>query len=209
MTVAHAPDVETRDRLLEAATALFAELGYGKVTVRDICQRARANVAAVNYHFGGKTGLYDEVLNGAIATMQATTALAREQGAGQPPGEQLAAYVRVFVQRIAGGARTSRIHQLMMHEMSNPTPAFDRIVDEVIRPRMAYLDGIVAALLHCPPDDPRVSLCALSIHAQCMSLLNSHIGERISPALRITPSRLDDIAEHITRFSLAGIQRLV
>ncbi len=55
------------------AAHLFAEHGFDNVTVRDICQQARANVAAVNYHFGGKSGLYDEVLRWAIRIMQATT----------------------------------------------------------------------------------------------------------------------------------------
>jgi len=56
------PDLETRDRVLKAAERLFAERGFKKVTVRDICRAARANVAAVNYHFGDKQGLYREVL---------------------------------------------------------------------------------------------------------------------------------------------------
>src|SRR6185503_1763624 len=66
-------DRETRERLIESATRLFAERGFGKVTVREICKAARANVAAVNYHFGGKTGLYDEVVQSAIRTMHGTT----------------------------------------------------------------------------------------------------------------------------------------
>ena len=45
-------DRETRERLLKAAEALFAERGFKRVTVREICLAARANVAAVNYHFG-------------------------------------------------------------------------------------------------------------------------------------------------------------
>ena len=61
-----APDLETRERLLKAAERLIAERGYKKVTVRDICRAARANVAAVNYHFGDKEGLYRELLQIAI-----------------------------------------------------------------------------------------------------------------------------------------------
>ena len=208
MTVASAQDVATRERLQVAATRLFADLGFAKVTVRDICERAEANVAAVNYHFGGKLGLYEAVLRSAITTMQATTALAREAGAGRSPEEQLAGYVRVFVERIAGGAHNAWIHRLMMHEISDPTPALDLIVEQVIRPRMEYLGGIVAALLKCPAGDRRVALCALSVHAQCMALMNSQIGERLTPGLKITPSRLDEVAGHITQFSLAGIRRL-
>ena len=41
-------DQETRQRLLDAAARLFAEHGFEKVTVRDICKEAGANVAAVN-----------------------------------------------------------------------------------------------------------------------------------------------------------------
>jgi TetR/AcrR family transcriptional regulator, regulator of cefoperazone and chloramphenicol sensitivity len=202
--VADQRDQETRDRLLTAATRLFAEQGFGKVTVRDICQRANANVAAVNYHFGGKVGLYREVMQSAIRIMQATTALAREAGASGTPQERLTAYVQVFITRIAGG-HSSWIHQLMMHEISDPTPALDLVVDEVIKPRMDYLGQIVAELLHTSGDDPRVALCAMSVHSQCMAMMNSRVGERMNPALRITPERLRTVAEHITAFSLAGI----
>ena len=53
---------KTRQRLLEAAGEIFAEQGFRQTTVRDICARAGANVAAVNYHFGDKEKLYSEVL---------------------------------------------------------------------------------------------------------------------------------------------------
>ena len=66
-------DLETRARLLNAAARLFAEHGFARVTVRDICRKARANVAAVNYHFGGKDGLYQAVMRMAMETMQGTT----------------------------------------------------------------------------------------------------------------------------------------
>src|SRR5262245_3494612 len=48
----------TEKRLLEAAGEIFAEHGYRAATVRQICEKARANIAAVNYHFGDKEGLY-------------------------------------------------------------------------------------------------------------------------------------------------------
>jgi AcrR family transcriptional regulator len=55
------PD-KTRQRLLEAAGEIFAEQGFRKATVRDICARADANVASVKYHFGDKEKLYSEIL---------------------------------------------------------------------------------------------------------------------------------------------------
>ena len=78
-------DLETRERLVEDAARLFAERGFSRVTVREICKSAHANVAAVNYHFGGKNGLYDEVVQSAIRTMQGTTEAIQKAGEGQPP----------------------------------------------------------------------------------------------------------------------------
>ena len=54
--------IETEKRLLEAAGEIFAHYGYRAATVRQICEKAGANLAAVNYHFGDKEGLYLAVL---------------------------------------------------------------------------------------------------------------------------------------------------
>jgi len=52
----------TRGRILAAASHIFCEKGFDNTTVREICTEADANVAAVNYHFGDKQKLYNQVL---------------------------------------------------------------------------------------------------------------------------------------------------
>lgn len=52
---------DKRHRILLAAARLFAEKGFERTSVRDICQEAAANVAAVNYYFQSKENLYQEV----------------------------------------------------------------------------------------------------------------------------------------------------
>lgn len=200
-------DTATRARLLSTAARMFAERGFAKVTVRDICKKARANVAAVNYHFGGKLGLYHEVIQSAMREMQATTDAAREAGERQPPEAQLRAYIDVFLHRVVTN-RDNWIHPLMMQEMSDPTPAFDLVIKDVIRPRLAYLFGIIAELTGCPVDDARVARCAMSVQVQCLALLHNPTAGRINPAFERTPETLDAMADHIARFSLAGIRAL-
>lgn len=56
-------DPPTRQRILDAATALYAEHGFDNVSLRQITQRAAVNLAAVNYHFGGKEQLTAEVVS--------------------------------------------------------------------------------------------------------------------------------------------------
>ncbi|MBN2621431.1 TetR/AcrR family transcriptional regulator [candidate division WOR-3 bacterium] len=53
----------TRQRILDAATALFAQKGYHAVGIREITKIADVNIAMVNYHFGGKIGILKEIIN--------------------------------------------------------------------------------------------------------------------------------------------------
>jgi AcrR family transcriptional regulator len=205
---ASSEDRETRARLLHAASRLFAERGYARVTVRDICKKARANVAAVNYHFGGKDGLYRAVMRHAMETMQATTEAARAAGRDLPAAERIRAYVSVFADRLLGGHHETWIHQLMLREMSDPTPALAMVADEVLKPRMIYLSRAIAELLHCAPEDPRVVRCALSVTSQFNSLLWTRPVAKLLDADDAVPGTIDEIAEHIAGFSLGGMDAL-
>lgn len=60
---------DTRERLLNAAEQLFAEHGISGTTLRALTRVARVNLAAVHYHFGGKEGLLDAVVERRAAAM--------------------------------------------------------------------------------------------------------------------------------------------
>ena len=201
-------DGETRTRVLGVATRLFAARGFEKVTVREICREAEANVAAVSYHFGDKMGLYHEVLGQAIREMQATTEAARLEGDGQPSDEKLKAYVAVFLRRVVGQGRDSWIHQLMAHEMADPTAALDMVIDQVIRPRMAYLSALVADVLSAPIDDPRVLRCVLSVQSQFHGLMMNPVARKVAPDFNPDSETIEAWADHIYSFSLSGIRSL-
>ena len=197
-------DAETYDRLLAAGARLFAARGFKDVTVREICRAARANVAAVNYHFGDKLGLYREVLGKAIETMQATTEAARQAGAGLQPEQQLRAYVRVFLQRVVAQGGDSWIHQLMMREMADPTPAIDLVFDQVVRPRLAYLSDVVADILGLNADDEDVLRSVLSIQSQCHAAMPNPMSKRLVRDLT-GDTKLGELADHIADFSIGGL----
>lgn len=202
-----ANDRETRERLREAARTLFSERGFHKVTVREVCDAAKANVAAINYHFGDKLGLYMDLIDEAIVIMRESNRLAEEAGRGLPADERLRAFIHVFLGRLMGaGSKKTWLSQIMAREMDDPTPAMTRVVKEVIEPRMVYLGQAIAEMLDCPTDDPRVKRCFASIQGQVLIYRPHLVREKFLGSF--DQHDAEAIAEHIATFSLAGIRAL-
>ena len=95
-----APD--TRERLLESAGEVFAEQGFRRATVRQICDRAKANVAAINYHFGDKMGLYAAVMNHWFGVALEKYPPDMGLGPGATPQERLHVFVKSYLFRLLG-----------------------------------------------------------------------------------------------------------
>jgi len=199
------PDAETRLRILDAAARLFAERGFRKVTVREICGEAAANVAAVNYHFGDKLGLYREVLHPVIEAIRATTERARRAGEGQPPAERLRRYLVVYLRRVLLDAGHTITHRLISRELADPTPLFDDLIERGMRPRIEYLTALASELIGCPASDPRVAKTVASIQSQTIFYFPHPLSSRLGLAQKLTPEEVDRIARHIAEFSLGGI----
>lgn len=200
-------DQETRSRLLKVSERLFADRGFRNVTVREICRAARANVAAINYHFGDKLGLYREVLQSATDAMRATNAAARRAGEGRAPEEKLRAYLSIFLQGLLA-SNYETLHRLIHREMNDPTPLLDVFVEQSVRPRVEYLAGIVAELIGGKPTEQRVLRCVASIHSQSIAYLPNPIAARLGFSFKPTPSQIEEAARHIADFSLAGVRAI-
>jgi TetR/AcrR family transcriptional regulator, regulator of cefoperazone and chloramphenicol sensitivity len=200
------PEDPTQKRLLEAAGLEFAANGYESARIRKICERAGANVSAVNYHFGDKSELYvAAVLHahkcGADPDDDDGSSLA-------PPEEQLRCFIYHFLVRVlAVDAPDDWRRQLMLREMLNPTKAFEALLAELIRPRFLRLQGILRAL--CPGvDDRKLNALSFSVIGQCFhyrvagSFIEGLIGKDAREALD-----RDYLTDHITSFCLAALCR--
>lgn len=201
-------DLETRERLLRVGEKLFADRGFKRVTVREISQGARANVAAVNYHFGNKLGLYREVMQVAIDALRATTEAAKLAAAGCPPEERLRRFVHVYIRRLLTTTPDDWIHRLINQEIADPTPAIDAFVEQGVRPRLDYLAQVVSEIVGCPPSDARVVRSVVSLQAQSVAYLPNALAARLGLRPRLTPEEIEDVANHIAEFSLAGIHAI-
>ncbi len=208
----------TRHRLLDAAGEVFAEKGYRSATVREICRSARANVASVNYHFGDKLELYRAVLK--LAHQCSCEKYPPDFGLGPHPGpeERIHAFVRSFLLRIFDKGQPAWFGKLMSREILEPTAALDTLVSEEIQPKFSLLESIVSEISGSNPAGrgrrrgtlDSVRLAALSVVGQCLFYFHSRsILERLSPEDYGSPRVVEQLADHIARFSLAAIRGLV
>jgi len=213
MAVAHAGS--TKDRLLAAATELFAERGFHVTTARDIAARAGVNLAASNYHYGSKQDLYVEVLRRQFVEIRAELA---RRGARPPAGklrrltraelgQMLCARIKVMLDLLIGPP--PGLHgTLMQREMCDPSAALPVIVAELIQPLQRETQRIIAQLA---PDLPRreVERCAFSIIGQALFYRFAMPAVlRLWEAPGYAPGLAEELAGHITEFSLGGLQRL-
>ncbi|HKW31333.1 MAG TPA: CerR family C-terminal domain-containing protein [Verrucomicrobiae bacterium] len=200
---------ETRRQLLEAAGGVFAEVGFRNATVREICRRAGANVAAVNYHFGDKETLYAEVLRHSQQKAFEKYPPLLGVAADAPPEEKLRAFVRSFLLRIFDSGSTTQFGRIMSREMVEPTEALDLLLEVRIRPMADLLRGLVAEILDCSPDDEKIRLCCFSVVSQCVFYHHCRtMITRLFPEQRLDASVVEQLAGHIARFSLAAMKHL-
>lgn len=196
----------TAARILESAGHVFAETGFQAAKVRDICARARVNLAAVNYHFGDKLGLYKEVLTYAACAAGNATEF-NPVLPGRTPEAKLRAFTLGLLQQIYGEDRPAWPVRLMTHELAQPTPAFDGVVEQVMRPKHDAIRKLVGAVIGRPPDDRQTRLCAQSIMGQIIVYAHGReVLKRLWPDLRFTPDTLNEIAAHIASFSYAALK---
>ncbi|MDH4276182.1 MAG: CerR family C-terminal domain-containing protein [Gammaproteobacteria bacterium] len=159
--------LETRQRLLDAGTRLFAEHGYRGVSVRELCTEAAVNIAAINYHFGGKQGLYHAIFEATLAAdeprfqeLLRNTRLLLAGARGNR--EQLARVVQVFTTGMLTPAnsdeRSRSFGVLVIRELAFPSTEFEIIFQRRAQPCHQMFAKIIAAASGLAEDSEQVRI---------------------------------------------------
>jgi len=200
----------TRERLIEAAGELFAEKSFKETTVRDIIERAGANLAAVNYHFGDKEKLYEEVVLHIFRGIIKGSPVDRGMDEASAPDARLRVFVRNMLYRFIDPQRATWQSILFARERMNPRPPVLAVIHEEIGKVLALLTSILQELLGPGAQAEDMELCGSSIMGQLV--LQAHIrSEDAPPPVRRPPATAEEIGiliDHITAFSLGGIKQV-
>jgi len=213
MSASETSPAPTRDRILAAASDVFAQEGFEKATVRDICARARANVAAVNYHFRDKRELYRMVLQAWQAEAEVRFPLNGGPAApGTPVPEQLRGFYRAMLLRLFRGA-------------DDPQAAYGRArvwLGELIQMGLeqsqeslrnystmeTHLRPLVQAELG-PVEGRRLRDAVDSCLAQVVIYFLGFVSDPGFFSLALaSDGEIDRVAAHMTRFALGGLRAM-
>ena len=196
----------TRQRLLEAACAVFAEKGYGDATVSEICDCAEANIAAINYHFGDKESLYDHACRHAYEIASRQHPIDGGLPAEAPPRERIHAFVHALLQRIFSETDAGWFPRFVVNELTKPTPLFEDMFHRALEPNAEALSSTIAGLIDEDLPTHQLRLLAFGVLSQCLFFaVNRPVRERIMSHGSFDAARIAELAEHITTFSIAGI----
>lgn len=201
--------VKTPKDLLAAASEIFAAKGYRDATIAEICKRAGANVAAVNYHFRDKETLYKEAWRHSF--IESIKSHPPDGGVSDSASleERLCGQVTALLHRIAD--ENNKEFFIAHKELVNPTGLLEEVIRKELRPLHEKLETLVRELLGPPASAMEVRFSVISIISQCINPIVARKGRKGKREAKDGLPGVDDIAaysDHVVKFSLAGIRAI-
>lgn len=185
----------TRERLIEAASTLFAERGYGGASVRDICDLARVNPGAVSYHFGGKRQLYRTALRQAaqlLARFEPATGSAR-------PGD--ASSVRAVARRVLHRLGEQPVAtRLLLRDLAEGGSLAVEALEPTVR---GALDALRTATGHTDAPRASVEVRVLFLELAAPIFLMAGAWPAIARTLELTDADREALLDEMVRRVLA------
>jgi AcrR family transcriptional regulator len=194
---------QTSRQILEAAGPLFARVGLAETTNKAIAECAGIDVALINYHFGGRAGLYESCLIEAHRQLISLKALEMIEASSLAAEEKLARLIDALV-AIALASESWPAH-LLAREVLSPSSHFQVMLSEEIEPKLVVVQRIFGELTKIPLGDPSLVRCMFSVAAPCLMLAVASNGIP-GPAQMLRKMSKEDLSNHLYTFALAGLK---
>jgi len=188
----------TRLHILETAGQLFAERGFAEATSKEICTRAGTNMAAINYHFNGRDGLYEAVLIEAHRQVVSIDELASLASASSDPRFKLRAFLTHLIE-MGSQPKAPWGFRVVLREALSPSPALPMMIKRAVLPKAKLLRGLLGAIVGLPDDHPAVQRALLFTVLPCivMMVAPKDLGNKVLPALKDTHALADDLMRYV------------
>jgi AcrR family transcriptional regulator len=165
------PKQNTKARLLESACSVFAENGYRGATVAEICKRAEANIAAVNYHFGDKERLYIEAWRQALTIAMEKFPADGGVAADAPAEDRFRGRIQSLVYKAMDDGGVGYLMRFLIAEISMPSGMVLEALNDTVQPLRAEMLSLVREIAGPSLSDPQVAIIATSAFHICSGLV--------------------------------------
>lgn len=196
----------TKDRILGAAESLFAQQGFAGTSLREVTSRADVNIAAVNYHFGSKENLINEVFRRRLDELSDRRLSALQTAREQSPGdlqEVLAAFIEPALALSLDRQGGSAFVRVLARAYAEKDERLRQFVSEHYGHVMREFSKAVAA---CLPDMPRETLAwRLDFVAGALTYAMADFGHNKRMNGGNDQQHCQRAARELVRFAAAGL----
>jgi AcrR family transcriptional regulator len=194
-------DTDARQRLIEAATEVFAQKGYAEASTREICRLAGANVAAIHYYFGDKASLYREIFRPARAVLQLPESWERPD---TPLREALVHFYRHLLQFTYALPRAQFMRMLFVREQLQPTGVLSEGPTEILLPFHERVVQFATARCGASHADLALRQLAFGLVGLAMVLLvERSTVEQVAPGLLGEPAAVEATVQRLADSGVA------
>src|SRR5499426_365808 len=198
----------TRDKIIKAASHVFARNGYEGAGIRAIVAEADVNQAAINYHFGSKEGLYRAVLQTAFRALMKDDDAPRNPDT-LPREAALRRFVRRQLRPMTARDELSEYVRIFSWETLKPSPVFRKFMAREAAPFFAAATELVRRFLPSRATDKQAVVGALWLFGQC-SIFVRNAEQLANPPLRLNIDEgfVDGLADTIATWAAEGLGKL-
>ncbi|OGV54679.1 MAG: hypothetical protein A2017_19365 [Lentisphaerae bacterium GWF2_44_16] len=188
----------TKERIIEAALEEFTEHGYHGAKIRNICSKAKINIAAVNYHFSGKEALYRHVIEYVFQLADPIDEALKISSPELEPEKFLKTMIQYFVKNTSAESPLHRYRfRMMIREMINPSPFFFEILEKQIKPRFMKIRQTIRKIVSEGCSEKEIDSIGILTIAQCIFLFNRPVIDTLTGESNFTQKNSEMIAGKI------------
>jgi TetR/AcrR family transcriptional regulator, regulator of cefoperazone and chloramphenicol sensitivity len=192
-----------RQRVLKVACQVFAQRGFDGTHIREICELAGVNIAALCYYFRSKEGLYAAVQAEARQKLSGAPALPLHDHAGASAQERLQAAIESLFAKLS--ADSAWVAHLLACELADNTNTSRGMVGDALRPHLVLIETIIREAAGRHVDHDSLRLAAHALVSQCMFFCAASTAlPRIFPQLPARALRPEALIAHISQSSVVG-----
>ena len=161
-------DENSKNRILETATTLFAQKGFDGTSVREICQKAGVNLCMISYYWGGKRELYEGIIENLIEqqTEYARTFMDIDKSPSEYSKSECVELLITILERAVDFLYSNKISNdlimFLLKEQQNP----ERKINS---PVFSYVRGLVARIFDKDIKDKEIIYKTVFIFSQLNS----------------------------------------